>query len=438
MGGHCLAYSLNVIGHRRDSMRIAILGLGYVGMTAVACLTKLGHEVVGIDPNEAKIAKVMAGKSPITEPQVEQLVCAALDKGLLRAFASANEAVAACELAIVCVGTPSAPDGSHDMGHVVAVSRQLATLLNDYPEARMTIAYRSTFRPGSIDELIVPIFTDVMGASFDRVELVYNPEFLRESVAVADFFAPPKIVIGTATGARCAAIDVINEGIEAPVFYVRYREAEITKFVDNSFHALKTAFANEIGRVCAKLDISAQAVHEIFVSDTKLNISKYYLRPGGAFGGSCLPKDVRALQYISRQVGGNTHVVDSLIPSNEAHKQFLYDYCAAGLDHGAKVLMLGLAFKDRSDDLRESPNIDIARQFITAGFQFSIFDPHVHPDDLVGQNLGVLSNSPFLHDILKTQAEIEAEHYDLVIDTRGVAERYALQADQIIDVNALA
>ena len=362
----------------------------------------------------------------------------ALDKELVHAVTAPDAGVASCQLAIVCVGTPSAPDGSHNMSYIAEVSRQIAQLVKTHPQARMTVAYRSTVRPGTLEELIDPILADVLGADASRIELVYNPEFLRESVAVADFFAPPKIVIGTRDGERCATLDTVNEDLNAPVFYVKFREAEITEFVDNTFHAVKTAFANEIGRVCTKLNISAKAVHDIFVSDTKLNISKYYLRPGGAFGGSCLPKDVRALQYMSRQVGGATSLIDSLLTSNEAHKQFLFETAAQGLPHGAKVLMLGIAFKDKSDDLRESPNIDVARSFITAGFRLSIFDPHVQPANLMGQNLGALSNSPFIRQLLVPQETIESEEYDLVVDTRSVAKDYSIKAGRIIDVNALA
>jgi GDP-mannose 6-dehydrogenase len=289
-----------------------------------------------------------------------------------------------------------------------------------------------------MEELIQPIVDSVLGDEASRIELVYNPEFLRESSAVKDYFSPPKIVIGTKTGDRCTALDKINDGIDAPVFYVKYRESEITKFVDNTFHAVKTVFANEIGRVCAQLGISASEVHKIFVSDTKLNISPYYLRPGGAFGGSCLPKDVRALQHISRICGGFTHLIDSLIASNEAHKSFLFDHVTRDLAYGAKVLLLGIAFKNDSDDLRESPNIDLARMLITAGYQLSIFDPHVAPQNLMGQNLGVLSNSPFIRQLLVDRTVVESTDWDLVIDPRSAADEYALNAARTVDINRLS
>jgi GDP-mannose 6-dehydrogenase len=419
-------------------MKIAILGLGYVGVTAAACLSSQNHDVIGIDPNPTKVDCVLAGRSPITEPGIGELIAEARDLGLITASTTMVPEVAECELAIVCVGTPSAVDGSHNMTHIAEVSRQLAELVKAYPHGNLVVAYRSTVRPGTMEELVQPIFDSVLGEEASRIELVYNPEFLRESSAVQDYFSPPKIVIGTKTGGRCAALDKINDGIDAPVFYVKYRESEITKFVDNTFHAVKTVFANEIGRVCAQLGISAAEVHRIFVSDTKLNISPYYLRPGGAFGGSCLPKDIRALQHIARISGGCTHLIDSLITSNDAHKAFLFDHVTRGLEFGAKVLLLGIAFKNDSDDLRESPNIDLARMLITAGYQLSIFDPHVAPHNLMGQNLGVLSNSPFIRQLLVDQDVIESTSWDLVIDPRGTAIMYALNADRTVDINRLA
>jgi GDP-mannose 6-dehydrogenase len=212
----------------------------------------------------------------------------------------------------------------------------------------------------------------------------------------------------------------------------------MTKFVDNTFHAAKIAFANEIGRVCRQLDIDASKVHEIFISDTKLNISPQYLRPGGAFGGSCLPKDVRALQQISSDVGAHTHLIDSLLRSNAAHKHFLFDLCARGLDPGAKVLMIGLAFKADSDDLRESPNIDLARKLLQREFDLSIFDPHVEPAKLLGQNLGyAYANLPSISKLLISRQQMESSCYDLVIDTRSWAKQYSINTRRILDLSRL-
>lgn len=414
-------------------MKIAVFGLGYVGMTTAACLAREGHEILGVDVSDEKVAAVNSGKSPITEPGLAALVQAAVGKQLLRATTEAS--LDDCAMAIVCVGTPATPDGSLNMGFISEVSRQIAALAGADRKEPLTVVYRSTMRPGTIEELIRPIFAQRKS----DVEIVYNPEFLREGVAVADFFDPPKIVVGTNDGKPCAKLATLNAGLKAQTFTTTYREAELTKFVDNAFHATKVAFANEIGRVCHQLGIDARTVHRIFTADTKLNISPIYLRPGGAFGGSCLPKDVRALQHMARDMGADTYLVDSLLRSNEAHKDFLFELCASQLSAGASVLLLGLAFKADSDDLRGSPNIDLARRFLDAGFSLSIYDPHVEPANLLGQNLGyAVSNLPALQKLLIGKAAMEAEHYDLVVDTRGWAKTLALRAERIIDVNTLA
>ncbi|MEL7089894.1 MAG: nucleotide sugar dehydrogenase, partial [Planctomycetota bacterium] len=286
--------------------------------------------------------------------------------------------------------------------------RQIARALEGVSRTKpLTVAYRSTFRPGTCEALVQPIFDTILGENAP-VRLAYNPEFLREGSAVADYFAPPKIVIGTRDGQPDPVMDALHDGIEAPVFHVGYREAEITKFVDNTWHAVKVAFANEIGRTCLQLGVSAQQVHEIFVSDTKLNISPYYTRPGGAFGGSCLPKDVRALSHIAADTGTNLPLVDSLLRSNEAHKHRLFEYAVDGLAPGARILMVGLAFKAGTDDLRESPNVDLARKILQAGYELEIYDPAIRADMLVGANLGyAYSQLPELERLLidKDQAD---------------------------------
>lgn len=420
-------------------MKIAIFGLGYVGLTAAACLSSEGHEIVGIDVSDEKVAAINAGRSPIAEPGIPELIASAVQKGLLRATKDAAPHLNSCDMAFVCVGTPSAPDGSHNMTYIAEVSRQIAALINPARPHALTVVYRSTMRPGTTEDLIEPIFEQQHGHDSGKVELVYCPEFMRESVAIGDFFHPPKIVIGTRNAEPCERLEVLNAKIQAPRFYTNYREAELTKFVDNTFHAVKIAFANEIGRVCSQLGISAHTVHQIFVSDTILNISPYYLRPGGAFGGSCLPKDVRALQYIASDAGADTHLIDSLLRSNDAHKHFLFENCVKDLPPHCKVLMLGIAFKSDSDDLRESPNVDIARKLLQAGHELSIYDPNIVPSKLLGQNLGyAFSNLPKLTKLLVTKSVAESENFDVIVDTRGWAKTLSLQPGQrIVDVNTL-
>jgi len=422
-------------------MKVVIFGLGYVGFTAACCIASEGHSVVGIDVSPKKVEAIRAGRAPIVEPGVEEMLKDGLARGLIDAATEIGDHLADADLAIVCVGTPSGPDGSHNMAYIADVSRQIAQALKGVPRsAPLAVAYRSTIRPGSIEELIGPIFRAVLGAATDtQIELVYNPEFLRESSAVKDYFEPPKIVIGTRDGQPNPAMTELNRNITAPTFVVGYREAEFTKFVDNTWHAVKVAYANEIGRVCLNLGIQASTVHEIFKSDTKLNISAYYTRPGGAFGGSCLPKDVRALQYISGDCGAMTPLVDSLLRSNEAHKHRLYEYAVAGLEPGAKVLLAGLAFKAATDDLRESPNVDLARKLLAAGFAVDIYDPAIDADKLVGANLGyAYSHLPTIEGLLVDRATAETKAYARVIATNATVKDLVLPPEtEIRDLGTL-
>ena len=420
-------------------MRIAVYGLGYVGVTAAACLANEGHEVIGVDVNETKVREINEGRSPIVEPQIGEMIAEAVAERRLRATASGAEILNLCDVAMICVGTPSAVSGAHNLSHIAEVSRQVARSISPNRQTRLTVVYRSTIRPGTTENVILPLFRAALGERMSNVEIVYNPEFLREATAVFDYYAPPKIVIGTIDGLANAHLDTLYQKLEAPVFYTNYREAELTKFVDNSFHALKVAFGNEIGRVCLSLGISAAKVHEIFVADTKLNISPQYFRPGGAFGGSCLPKDVRALQHLSSETGARTPVIDMLLTSNEAHKEFIFQRAVAGLAPGSSVLLLGLAFKAGSDDLRESPKVDLARRLLERGYTLSIYDPALRPDRLVGQNLAYsFTELPKLAELLISRETAESGAYDIVVDASNLAKGLDLASRNILNVAAFA
>ncbi|KUR80124.1 nucleotide sugar dehydrogenase [Novosphingobium sp. FSW06-99] len=417
-------------------MKIAIFGLGYVGFTALCCIAQEGHRVVGIDVNPDKVAAILAGTAPIKEPGVDAMLVKGLADGLIHATSSPVGELDDCDLAIVCVGTPSGADGGHDMRYIIDVTRQIAGELKPGRAQPLTVAFRSTIRPGTLDELIHPIFRSRLGdATDDLVELVYNPEFLREATAVHDYFHPPKIVVGTRDGQPSATMDALHANLDAPVFYVGFRESEITKFVDNTWHAVKVAYANEIGRVCMALGISASKMHEIFVSDTKLNISSYYTRPGGAFGGSCLPKDVRALQRIAADSGANTYLVDSLLRSNEAHKYAMFRAAIDGLAPGAKVLVAGLAFKAKTDDLRESPNVDLVRMMLAAGYDVLVYDPAVDATQLVGANLGyVYTRIPRLEALLISAEAAEAGDFDRIILTNATGLGLRVPPEKCLDI----
>jgi GDP-mannose 6-dehydrogenase len=421
-------------------MKVAIFGLGYVGLTAACCIAHEGHQVIGIDVSEEKVRKIKAGVSPISEPGLEELLKKGVSAGLIKATTTSLGSIDDCDLAIVCVGTPSAPDGSHDMRFIADVTRQIAGAIKPNRTGRLSVAYRSTIRPGTVEDLITPIFKRALGEGWNQlVELIYNPEFLREASAISDYFDPPKIVVGTVDGRRSAVMDALHQKLSAPTFYVRFREAEITKFIDNCWHAAKVAFANEIGRVCMQLGISSEQVHSIFIADTKLNISPYYMRPGGAFGGSCLPKDVRAFQYISADCGAHTHLIDSVIRSNEAHKHQLFEHAKVGVPVGGKILVSGLAFKANSDDLRESPNVDLVRKLLNSGYVVSVYDPQIDAKKLVGSNLGfAYSNLPELETLLVSKDEAQEEHYDLAVITNSTFHDLELRETiKVVNLSAL-
>ena len=421
-------------------MKVAIFGLGYVGSTAAGCIASQGHEVIGVDPQPCKIDALNAGTAPVYEPGLDALIAPAHASGRVRAASKVNGELADADLALVCVGTPSGPSGAHDMNHIVEVTRSIAQSIPRTRNRPITLAFRSTMRPGSCEQIVWPIIEGELGPDAERsVKLVYNPEFLREASAIEDYFNPPKIVIGTSDGEPNAALRELNEGIDAPLFEVGLREAEITKFVDNTWHAVKVAFANEMGRICQNLDVSARAVHSIFKSDTKLNLSDYYTRPGGPFGGSCLPKDVRALQYIAADTGAATHLVDALLRSNEAHKHHQFLYATKGLKPCAKVLLVGLAFKRETDDLRESPAVDMARKLLDAGYRLDIYDPHIEPENLVGQNLGYAhAFLPRIDDLLIDRAQATTRNYDRVIATNRLVDELAIDQTRLVDVSAIA
>jgi len=421
-------------------VKVAIFGLGYVGCTAAGCITSQGHQVVGIDVSEGKVAAINAGRSPVHEPGLGELIAEAQADGRLRATREIGDELDDCDIAIVCVGTPSGVDGAHNMSYIAQVTRAIAAAIKPERATPLTVAFRSTMRPGSTENIILPIFRARFGDLAPKVvELVYNPEFLREATAIKDYFEPPKIVLGTLDGAPSRNMEQLHQGIEAPVFHVGIREAEITKFVDNTWHAVKVAFANEVGRVCQNLAISATEVHKIFVSDTKLNISPYYTRPGGPFGGSCLPKDVRALQHIAADIGANTHLVDSLLRSNEAHKHHQFMTVTAGLEPGARVLLVGLAFKADTDDLRESPAVDMARKLLDAGYDLKVYDPGLKPDMLVGQNLGyAFAFLPSIESLLVGKEVAESGDFALAIATNRLIGTLDLGDTPVIDVSAIA
>ncbi len=385
-------------------MTISIFGLGYVGCVSAACFAKNGHSVIGVDVNAAKRDILAAGRSPVVEKDLDELIAAAVAKGTLRTAASAAEAISQSDVSLICVGTPSRPNASLDLDYVARVCEEIGAALRK-KEARHVVCVRSTMLPGSTDGVVIPALTRGCGGALpDRVAVAVNPEFLREGSAVADFFNPPKTVVGSASSQTAQAIVDLYAGIEAPVFMTSIRVAETVKYVDNVFHATKIAFANEIGTVCKSAGVDSHEVMRIFASDTKLNISPAYLKPGFAFGGSCLPKDVRALVYYGRAHDLNLPLLASLLPSNDVQIDRAANMIFAS---GKKRLgFLGMSFKPGTDDLRESPLVRLIELCIGKGYEIKIYDHSVSLARLVGANKAYIEKEiPHVSRLLTTDIE---------------------------------
>ena len=373
-------------------MRIAILGLGYVGTTTAACLLRDGHEVVGIDINPDKVRMIGEGRSPVVEPGVEELLQEGVAAGRVRSAGTIEGLMAGLDMVIVCVGTPSRADGKLNLTHLLESTRQLGAALRerDAGKAPLLLVFRSTMPPGTMERLVLPTLETATGEGpGGRYEAAFNPEFLRESTAVKDYFSPPKIVLGERHPGATKRLGGIYDALEAPFFEVDYGVAEMVKFVDNSFHALKVAFANEIGRVSLSKGIDPQAVADLFLADTKLNISPYYLRPGGPFGGSCLPKDLSAMLSLARDGGLSVPVLNGAKESNALHLAWFAQKIKARCPAPGPLLLLGLSFKTGTDDLRNSPLLDLAELLLEAGYDLRVHDPDLDPARLVGVNFAL-------------------------------------------------
>ncbi len=365
-------------------MRISIFGLGYVGCVSAACFAKNGHTVVGVDVNPAKREILAAGRSPVIEKNLDALIAEGVAAGRLRTASSAADAVAVTDISLVCVGTPSRPNASLDLDYVARVCEEIGAALRDKHD-RHVVCVRSTMLPGSTEGVVIPALTKGFGAALpSRVEVAVNPEFLREGSAVADFFAPPKTVVGSASDEAASAVVSLYDGIQAPVFKTPIRVAETVKYVDNVFHATKISFANEIGTVCKAAGVDSHEVMRIFASDTKLNISPAYLKPGFAFGGSCLPKDVRALVHYARSHDLNLPLLSSLLPSNDVQIDRAANMIFA--QGKKKLAFLGMSFKPGTDDLRESPLVRLIEMCLGKGYEIRIYDESVSLARLVGAN----------------------------------------------------
>ncbi len=399
-------------------MRIAVFGLGYVGTVSAACLAGGGHQVIGVDPNPLKIEPINGGRSPVIEPGLEELISEAVAAGRLSATGDVGEALAASDLALICVGTPSQANGALDLTYLARVIDEIGAGLagrdGDY-----VVVVRSTVLPGTMRDLVVPRLEAASGRALgDRLGLCHNPEFLREGSAVADYYGPPKTVIGESDAASGELVAALYDGIDAPLFRTELAVAEMVKYADNSWHALKVEFGNEIGAICKAKGLDSHRVMDIFTADTKLNLSPYYLRPGFSFGGSCLPKDVRALIHAARSSDVAVPVLEAILPGNEAH-----------LKRGVELIrgkgkrnigMLGLSFKSDTDDLRESPLVEMAERLLGKGHDLRIFDRNVSLARLVGANRDYILNViPHVSNLLVDSIDAVLDHAEVVVIGNG-------------------
>lgn len=410
-------------------MRISVFGLGYVGTVTAACLSEMGHEVIGVDVDAEKVAAINRGESPIVEELIGELVAAMVSAQRLRAVSTAAAAIADSELAIVCVGTPSAPTGKPNLEYVERVAGEIGSALRN-ESTYHTIVVRSTVLPGSMESLVKPAISKGAGrAPGETYGLCFHPEFLREGSSVRDFRDPAKIVIGADDERAAAATAALYRGFSAPQFITSLATAEMVKYADNVFHALKVAFGNEIGTLCKTLGIDSHEVMRIFCQDTRLNISPAYLMPGFAYGGSCLPKDLRAVNYLANQHGLELPIVGAIRESNEKHVLRTLNLILAleKLDIG----LLGLSFKPGTDDLRESPLVELVERLIGKGRRVRIHDDNVSLARLRGGNKAYIeARLPHISELLTSDAEGVVKGADVIIVGANLPRYMELLAGQ--------
>lgn len=400
-------------------MNISVFGLGYVGVVCAACLADDGHTVIGVEPNRLKVDLVNAGHSPVVEEGLGELVSAAFNRGVLRATTDCEEAVLHTELALLCVGTPSRPNGSIDLSYLQRVSEEIGTALRRKRAAFFVVAVRSTVLPGMARKVVIPALERTSGRRLgDGFGVCVYPEFMREGSAISDFYHPPKVVIGASDQRSRQRLTEIISVTEAPVFQTDIEMAEVTKYVDNSWHALKVAFANEIGAIAKIHGLDGRRVMEVFCADHKLNLSSSYLRPGFAFGGSCLPKDVRALSYESRALDLDLPLLNAVLPSNRSHLDRAFQ-AIARRGH-RRIGVLGLSFKAGTDDLRESPMVDVVERLLGKGFDIRIYDGKVNVARLMGSNREfILSQIPHIAQLMVSSKIEVLDHAETVVIGNG-------------------
>ena len=394
-------------------MRISIFGLGYVGCVSLGCLAKNGHRVIGIDLNQTKIKFINEGKSPIVENEIDCIISEQHKLGNISATDNAIYAVKNTDVSFICVGTPSTPNGHLDLSAIYRVSEEIGKAIKE-KESFHIVVIRSTVLPGT-NEKVSKIIKEVSGKEINReFAVVSNPEFLREGTAVKDYYNPSFTLIGTNNKEVAKEMKKIYEGIEVPIIITDIKIAEIIKYVNNAFHALKIVFANEIGNICKKQNIDAHKLMDIFCMDTKLNLSSYYLKAGFAYGGSCLPKDLKALRTIAHDYYLECPLLENIGRSNEFQKKLVYNQLIQF--NKEKLGFLGLSFKSGTDDLRNSPIIDIMEQLLGKGFDVKIYDKNVHFSHLLGANREfILAKIPYISKFITNNPNEIIQNADVIV-----------------------
>ena len=395
-------------------MRVAVFGLGYVGSVSAANFAADGHEVIGVDVNADKVAAVNAGRSPIVEPGLDELLARGAAEGRLRATTDTAYAVSNTDVSLLCVGTPSRRNGSLDLTYLERVSEDVGRALASVDHYHVVVV-RSTVLPGSTHETVIPALERTSGKKYgDGFGVSVNPEFLREGTAIMDFRRPPLTLVGHNHAADASGTIALYHAIDAPLVSTSIRVAEMMKYTSNTWHALKVCFANEIGNLCKRLGVDSHDVMDIFCRDEKLNLSPYYLKPGFAFGGSCLPKDVRALQYRAKEMDVELPVISQILPSNKAQIQQALDLV---LETGKKKIgLLGFSFKAGTDDLRESPIVILAEALLGKGLSLAIYDKNVSLARLVGANKAYIDTQiPHLSSLLCDTIDEVVDQSDVIV-----------------------
>ena len=402
-------------------MNISIFGLGYVGAVSAGCLAKDGNRVIGVDPNHIKVKLINEGASPIIEKDIGEIISACVREGRLTATTNVAEAVQNSDISLICVGTPSQLNGSLDLTYVRRVCEEVGTAIGKKAGFHVVVA-RSTMLPGTMMDIVIPTLEASSGkragADFG---VCNNPEFLREGTAVYDYYQPPKTVIGETDERSGDILATLYANMDAPLIRTDVATAEMVKYTDNVWHALKVGFANEIGNICKSLGIDGHKVMDIFCHDHKLNLSSYYLKPGFAFGGSCLPKDVRALTYKARTLDVETPILNSILPGNQLQIQRGIKMIT---EHGKRRIgILGFSFKAGTDDLRESPVVDVIETLIGKGYDLKLYDRNVTLASITGSNRDyILNHIPHISRLMVTEVSEILAHAEVIVVGNGAAE----------------